>query len=441
MASDITVRTEKLGKAYRLGVMAQQKQSGYDFLGFDLPLQRLWPILLGDETDNTTAADVFWALRDLDLEVRRGEVVGVVGKNGSGKSTLLKILARVTEPSAGFADVTGQVGSLLEVGTGFHPELTGRQNVFLNGSIMGMTHDQIARRFDEIVEFAEVSHFIDTPVKHYSSGMYMRLAFSVAAHMECDIMIVDEVLAVGDIHFQKKCLGRIDSEVRSGKTVLFVSHNTSMIMQVCTRCILMENGLMIADGLPQPIVEKYISRGTIITGERFWDAEGAPYSPEGDFRLRSVRLLDRDGNVSARFDVKEPILVELEWDVVNPRFALNAHIYVWNESGMCVFVSMDNLTSPWQKSVAKPGRYKAQCVIPPELLNEGMYSIEFTVCTHPTTTEYADYREAVSFYIIDDMENAGVRGNWSREWFASVMRPRLTWRHFDPTPLDPPGYR
>lgn len=437
MSSDVVVRTSKLGKAYRLGVLSEQKRGGYDILGFDLPFQRLWPVLFDDERDDTSGDNIYWALKDLDLEVRRGEVVGVIGKNGSGKSTLLKILARVTEPSAGFAEVTGQVGSLLEVGTGFHPELTGRQNVFLNGSIMGMRREQIERRFDEIVEFAEVSSFIDTPVKHYSSGMYMRLAFSVAAHMECDILIVDEVLAVGDIHFQKKCLGRIDSEVKSGKTVLFVSHNTSMIMQVCTRCILLEKGNLIADGLPQPIVEKYISSGIEITAERAWHEGNAIYSPERDFRLRAVRLLNSSGDLVSRFDVKEPIIVELEWDVLNPRFALNAHIYVWHESGVCVFVAMDNQTSPWQDGIAQRGQYRAQCVIPPELLNEGMYSVEFTVCTRPTTTEYADYREAVTFYVIDDMQNEGVRGNWNREWFPSIARPRLAWRHLKPRPLEP----
>src|SRR5262249_36630527 len=189
----------------RLGILSQQKFTGYDILGFQLPLRRLWPILFSHDQDSISGEGTFWALKDLDLEVRRGEVVGIVGRNGSGKSTLLKILARVTEPSSGFAEVTGQVGSLLEVGTGFHPELTGRQNVYLNGSIMGMSHEQITRRLDEIVAFAEVERFIDTPVKHYSSGMYMRLAFSVAAHMECDNLIVDEVLAVGDVHFQRKC--------------------------------------------------------------------------------------------------------------------------------------------------------------------------------------------------------------------------------------------
>lgn len=435
MAGDIAIRTEKLGKAYRLGVLSQQKHSGYDFLGFDLPLQRLWPILFGDEQDITQAENVYWALRDLDLEVRHGEVVGVLGKNGSGKSTLLKLLARVTEPSTGFAEVAGQVGSLLEVGTGFHAELTGRQNVFLNGSIMGMSHEQIERRFDEIVSFAEVEAFIDTPVKHYSSGMYMRLAFSVAAHMECDILIVDEVLAVGDIHFQKKCLGRIDSEVKSGKTVLFVSHNTSMIMQVCTRCILLENGFLVEDGMPQPIVESYISRGMSINSERVWNGNGMPTSSEGDFRLRAIRLLNRTGQQSTRFDVKEPVLVELEWDVLRARFALNVHIYLRHESGVVLFCSMDNLDSPWCNRVAPVGRYRAHCCIPAHFLNEGMFTIEYLICTSPTTTEYANAPDAVTFYVIDDMRNEGVRGQWAREWPASIMRPRLTWTHFEPCQL------
>src|SRR5690242_6267392 len=193
--SDIAVRTVGLGKKYRLGTYSQHKAPKYRIAGMPLPLQRLWPILIDGTTVPEDDEKTFWALRDLDLEVRPGEVVGIIGKNGSGKSTLLKILARVTPPSAGYAEVKGQVGSLLEVGTGFHPELTGRQNVFLNGSIMGMTRAQVARRFDEIVDFAGVADFIDTPVKHYSSVMYMRLAFSVAAHMECDILIVDEVLA------------------------------------------------------------------------------------------------------------------------------------------------------------------------------------------------------------------------------------------------------
>ncbi len=432
--SEFAVRTHKLGKMYRLGVFSQQRYSGYDILGFQLPMQRLWHNLLGDGQEATAVEGAFWALRDLDLEVRRGEVLGIIGKNGSGKSTLLKILARVTEPSTGYADVTGQVGSLLEVGTGFHPELTGRQNVYLNGSIMGMSYSQVTRRFDEIVSFAEVESFIDTPVKHYSSGMYMRLAFSVAAHMECDILIVDEVLAVGDTHFQKKCLNRLDAEVKSGKTVLFVSHNTSTIMQVCTRCVLFEQGRLIEDGLPQPVVESYISRNTLVHTVRIWDEDNAPTSAEQSFRLWMVRLADAQGDNKSHFDVKEPIVVELEWEVLNARFALNIHISLRHESGVVVLVSMDHLDSPWRERVAPAGRHRAQCVIPANFLNEGMFMIDCSITATTRASEYVSCQDAATFYVIDDMSHEGVRGKWNGKWFTSILRPRFMWTHFDPQP-------
>jgi lipopolysaccharide transport system ATP-binding protein len=438
MAAEIAIRTEKLGKAYRLGVFSQQKHTGYDFLGFDLPLQRLWPILLGDEQDITKADNVFWALRDLDLEIRRGEVVGIIGKNGSGKSTLLKLLARVTEPSTGFADVTGRVGSLLEVGTGFHPELTGRQNVFLNGSIMGMSHDQIQRRFNEIVSFAEVEQFIDTPVKHYSSGMYMRLAFSVAAHMECDILIVDEVLAVGDAHFQRKCLARIDSEVKSGKTVLFVSHNTQTIMQVCTRCVLFENGRLVEDGLPQQIVESYISRSSPVVTQRRWDLESAPTSEQGSFRLRSVFVRSREGYAIARYDVQQLVRLELEWDILVARYPLDLVVTLRHESGVVLSVAIDNLDSPWRNRTPPVGRYRATCTVPPNFLNEGLFMVDVSVQAANRSSEYASCADACSFYVVDNMKPGGVRGDWQGKWFNSILRPRLRWEHFGPTSMDGP---
>lgn len=438
MPGDIAIRTSNLGKAYRLGIFSQQKHSGYDFLGFDLPLQRLWPVLLGDEQDVTKADNVFWALRDLDLEIRRGEVVGIIGKNGSGKSTLLKLLARVTEPSTGYADVTGQVGSLLEVGTGFHPELTGRQNVFLNGSIMGMAHEQIERRFDEIVSFAEVEQFIDTPVKHYSSGMYMRLAFSVAAHMECDILIVDEVLAVGDAHFQRKCLARIDSEVKSGKTVLFVSHNTQTIMQICTRCILFEGGRMTEDGLPQTIVESYISRTEPATTQRRWDADDAPTSEQRSFRVRSFFVRNYEGFAIQRYDVKESIRFEVEFDVLEARYPLDVVVTIRHESGVSLSVSVDNLESPWRNKVRPVGRYSAACVVPANLLNEGLFWVDVSVQASNRSSEYVSCPGAGSFYVIDDLAAAGVRGDWQGKWFNSILRPRFDWMHFGPTSIDAP---
>lgn len=436
MANDLAIRTANLGKAYRLGILSQQKHSGYDFLGFDLPLQRLWPILLGDEQDITTADNVFWALRDLDLEIRRGEVVGIIGKNGSGKSTLLKLLARVTEPSTGYAEVTGQVGSLLEVGTGFHPELTGRQNVFLNGSIMGMAHEQIERKFDEIVSFAEVEAFIDTPVKHYSSGMYMRLAFSVAAHMDCEILIVDEVLAVGDAQFQRKCLARIDSEVKSGKTVLFVSHNTSTIMQVCTRCVLFENGRLLEDGMPQTIVESYISRSSPVITERAFTEDNAPTSPERTLRIWSFHVRSVRGHAIHRYNVREPIIFDVVWDVLEARFALDVQVTLRHESGVILLVSIDNHDSPWRNRTAPVGRYRAQCIIPANFLNEGLFMVDVTVQAMTRSSEYATCADAGSFYVVDDLASGGARGDWEGKWPTSIMRPRLQWTHSEPLPID-----
>jgi lipopolysaccharide transport system ATP-binding protein len=432
--SQFAIRTEKLGKKYRLGMLSQQRYTGYDILGFRVPMQRLWSILLNEEGEADDKND-FWALRGLDLEVRPGEVLGIIGKNGSGKSTLLKILARVTEPSTGFADVTGQVGSLLEVGTGFHAELTGRQNVYLNGSIMGMSREQISKRFDEIVSFAEVESFIDTPVKHYSSGMYMRLAFSVAAHMECNILIVDEVLAVGDAHFQRKCLARIDSEVKSGKTVLFVSHNTSTIMQVCSRCVLFEGGRLIEDGLPQPVVEKYISRSSPVITARSYDETNAPTSLERTLRLWAFRVVSAEGYAITHYDVKEPVIFEMEWDVLESRYPLDVQLSVRHESGVIVFASVDNLDSPWRGRIPPVGRYRARCVIPANFLNEGMFMVDFSVSAMSRSSEYASCVDAGSFYVVDDMKNEGVRGDWNGKWFTSILRPRFEWTHFEPMPL------
>jgi lipopolysaccharide transport system ATP-binding protein len=431
--SKFAIRTEKLGKRYFLGALSEQTHNGYDVLGFSLPMRRLWPVLFNDRSMDKENKNAFWALRDLDLEVRPGELVGVVGRNGSGKSTLLKILARVTEPTTGFADVTGQVGSLLEVGTGFHPELTGRQNVYLNGSIMGMTSEQIDKRFDQIVAFAEVEQFIDTPVKHYSSGMYMRLAFSVSAHMQCDILIVDEVLAVGDFQFQKKCLGRIESEVKSGKTVLFVSHNTSMIMQVCTRCILFEQGRLVEDGLPQTIVESYLSPTTpLMTHRGYSGFDVTLASPERYFYLWGFMLTDINGNHKTHFDVKEPIVVHMEWGVLIEKYELDVHISLRHETGVAVFTSMDNLDSPWHDRIAPVGRYRVQCVIPPHFLNDGVFMIDFVISARKNPVECLSVVDVVTFRVVDDMKNEGVRGDWDRPWPSSILRPFIGWTFSKP---------
>lgn len=258
--SNIAIHADNLSKEYHIG----GPQKGYDTLGEQMrdlvvsPFRRAGKLLRGRARSAAELDETFWALKDVSFEIKQGEAVGIIGRNGAGKSTLLKILSRITDPTAGEATIRGRVGSLLEVGTGFHPELTGRENVFLNGAILGMGRDEIARKFDEIVAFAEIEQFIDTPVKHYSSGMYVRLAFSVAAHLEPEVLLVDEVLAVGDMAFQKKCLGKMDDVTQEGRTVLFVSHNMALIQTLCQRGIFLRGGKVFADGTVSEAIDAYL---------------------------------------------------------------------------------------------------------------------------------------------------------------------------------------
>jgi len=263
--NDIAIRVEKLGKKYHIA----GKRKKYSRLGDKVvdtvlsPFRRAGKLLRGQVTGASDLDQEFWALEDVSFEIKHGEIVGVVGHNGAGKSTLLKILSRITEPTTGFADVFGRVGSLLEVGTGFHPELTGRENVYLNGSILGMRKAEIDRKFDEIVDFAEIEKFIDTPVKHYSSGMYVRLAFSVAAHLEPEVLLIDEVLAVGDVSFQKKSLGKMENVSHQGRTVIFVSHNMNALQRLCPQSILLSRGRMVTQDKTHKVIEKYLSNVTL----------------------------------------------------------------------------------------------------------------------------------------------------------------------------------
>src|SRR3990167_5029385 len=253
--SDIAIKVENLSKLYRIGNRESYKALR-DVLSDAISAPFRW------FRNSQSANNYFWALKDISFEVKKGEVIGIIGRNGAGKSTLLKILCRITEPTEGYAKIYGRVGSLLEVGTGFHPELTGRENIYLNGAILGMSKAEINRKFDEIVAFAEVEKFIDTPVKHYSSGMYTRLAFAVAAHMETEILLVDEVLAVGDITFQKKCLGKMEDVAKKGRTVLFISHNMNMVRLLCEQTLLLDNGKTEAIGKTDKVIEKYLRTST-----------------------------------------------------------------------------------------------------------------------------------------------------------------------------------
>lgn len=283
---DLVVAAENLRKMYRIGGPQVAYHSLRDHVVdvVQAPFRRMARLMRGEASGAAGLTKVIWALDDIGFEIKRGEVVGIVGHNGSGKSTLLKILSRITEPTSGFVDIRGRVGSLLEVGSGFHPELTGRENVYLNGAILGMKNNEIGRKFDEIVEFSEVEKFIDTPVKYYSSGMQMRLAFSVAAHLEPDILLVDEVLAVGDVSFQKKCLGKLESSAQEGRTVVFVSHNIAATQHLCERAILLDSGKIVEDGPTETILARYIER----------------FQNNGSARALNQNLERRKGNGMAR---------------------------------------------------------------------------------------------------------------------------------------------
>lgn len=428
------IKVEGLSKRYRLGAHRTPYLTVRDSLvnALRAPLNRLRRN--GSAEDNT-----IWALRDVSFEIGAGEVIGLIGRNGSGKSTLLKVLSRITEPTTGRVELYGRVGSLLEVGTGFHGELSGRENIYLNGAILGMQKAEIESKMDEIVAFAEVEKFIDTPVKRYSSGMYMRLAFAVAAHLEPEILLVDEVLAVGDATFQKKCLGKMGDIAKEGRTVIFVSHNMSAVQRLCTRGILLDQGHVVKNSPISEAIHFYLRAGLEQQGERILnEGERAPGFSDGSVRLEAIRVLDQFGNIKVEFDVKEAVTVEVEYSVLKRQHVLNVHLYFRDEAGETIFVTMDNLDSPWQDGPPPVGLYKARCEVPANLLNEGTIRVEYLICTRPTSTMYVTYPDAISFNMTDDMEEAGVRGNWIREWPASIVRPRLHWaiEHTPPANLE-----
>lgn len=328
------IKVENLGKQYQIGAKAE----GYITFREAVANSLRHPFSFFQ--NQTSEKDSFWALRDLNFEVMPGEIVGIIGRNGAGKSTLLKILSRITEPTVGQAELYGRVGSLLEVGTGFHPELTGRENVFLNGAILGMSRAEIAKKFDEIVDFAEVEKFIDTPVKRYSSGMYMRLAFAIAANLEPEILVVDEVLAVGDIDFQKKCLGKMNEVSQGGRTVLFVSHNMGTILQLCKSCILLDQGKVLAEGKPSEIVEKY-----------YTNEKSNSYSKahsDTDIFLKKAYTCDKDGNPQNNIGHQEEIRLRLVIGVNNFLRIQNVAVCLLRQDKKRVFTVNKSLESFYQ---------------------------------------------------------------------------------------------
>lgn len=367
----------------------------------------------------------FWALRDLDFQIKPGEVVGVIGRNGAGKSTLLKILSRITDPSQGRVRIRGRVASLLEVGTGFHPELTGRENIFLNGAILGMSRAEIIRKFDEIVAFSGVEKFLDTPVKRYSSGMYIRLAFAVAAHLEPEILIVDEVLAVGDAGFQKKCLDKMDAVGHTGRTVLFVSHNMQAITRLCSRCILLNEGRMMLDGPSAGVANAYLHSGITTTAAREWnDLATAP----GDdiARLCGVRVRSGKGQAVETIDIRETVGIELEYEVLKPDHIFLPHFSLRNQDGTRLFVAVD-VDPSWRGKRRPPGRYISTGWIPSNLLAEGLVSVQAVVMSLDPEVPHAIAEDAVAFRVLDDLSASDTARGDYRNTMPGLMRPLLRW--------------
>ena len=365
--------------------------------------------------------DTFWAIRDISFSAKAGEVVGIVGRNGAGKSTLLKILSRITEPTSGHAILRGRLASLLEVGTGFHPDLTGRENVFLNGTILGMKRWEISAKFDEIVAFAEIGQFIDTPVKRYSSGMFVRLAFAVAAHLEPEILFIDEVLAVGDAGFQKKCLGKMgEVATQHGRTVFFVSHNMGAIRALCEHAILIEDGRATMNGPPAEIISRYLA-STVpdeVAGEINW-TEGGDAPSCDEIELMSLRLLDRDGRVRTTFEADQPIAIEINHRVKKRVRGMRFDVQFTTQEGEVAFVATDH---QFQHALREPGCYQTTCIVPGGLLNRRGYAVG-VCCDIPGERFLLHMRNHLSLLV----SGAGNQSSNFPEQWPGVVCPRVHW--------------
>ena len=414
------IRVEDLCKQYRIGA----ENAYYDTLRDVLTDALRAPFRRTNNRKGSPRAgsgDTFWALKDVRFQVSPGEILGIVGRNGAGKSTLLKVLSRITQPTKGRVEIYGTVASLLEVGTGFHPELSGRENIFLNGAVLGMKRAEIARKFDEIVAFAELDKFIDTPVKRYSSGMYVRLAFAVAAHLEPDILVIDEVLAVGDASFQKKCLGKISTVARQGRTVLFVSHNMVAVKSLCTRAILLQLGMLVEDGHPARVVNHYLGAGRTSRAETVWaDPMRAPNTAA--FRMRSVRVRNSAGEITSELSTRESFSVEVEYVNLSAGSALGATVLLYNSDGVHVLSSLSNREPNWHGRAFPEGLFRSTCHFPGDLLPEGRFDVSVLVWANNYTISHREDC-VVEFEMHESIDaRADYFGNW-----PGVVRPLLDW--------------
>lgn len=407
MSSDLAISVRGVGKTFQVATTQHRPTT----LG-ELLMQKLKNPFASSQPTHQ-----FEALQDVSFEVKKGEVLGIVGRNGAGKSTLLKILSRITPPTRGEIDIYGRVGALLEVGTGFHPELTGRENIYLNGTILGMRKAEIQKRFDEIVAFSEVEDFLDTPVKRYSSGMYVRLAFAVAAHLEPEILIVDEVLAVGDASFQKKCLGKMGDVAKGGRTVLFVSHNMAAMRALCSRAILMDAGRIVMDGEISGVTRAYIESEKSSPALFTWDEKSAP--SHGGFTFCRVAILNQRGEPVANVAHDEPFTISIEYKMERKAPGIRVGFLMQNAEGVDICGSNDVHVEGSETRGAS--HYVSRCRIPGYLLNEGRYQLQFGADAYHGSI-YILTPFCLSFSV-EDTE----RHSESRHLLPGVLRPKLEW--------------
>lgn len=429
-ANNIAVEVRGLGKRYRIGLKEERHENLasalVDFIKSPLKNYREYRSLydfsdISPDKIDDESPDVIWPLKDISFNVNEGEVVGVIGRNGAGKSTLLKILSKITPPTLGEVRLRGRISSLLEVGTGFHNELTGRENVYLNGTILGMRKREVDRKFDQIVEFSGVEKFLDTPVKRYSSGMRVRLAFAVSAHLEPEILIIDEVLAVGDADFQRKCLDKMQDVSQEGRTVLFVSHNMNAITRLCGRVILLEGGRISMDGPAHDVVSHYMSSGAGLSPEKEWEnIETAP----GDqvVRVLGIRVRSEDGQIRRLVDIHKPVALEIEYEVLQGGHEFVTYFSIFNDEGVKICTSMD-INSGWHNRPRPPGRYISRTRIPGDLLNEGLIFVTPVIKNTRNKSRHFFMREAVGFQVVEGLsDDPGSAGN-----LGGVIRPMWQW--------------
>ena len=424
----IILKAENISKQYRLGNV------GTGTLSHDL--NRFWHSVRGKEDpylkvgavndrSSKAKAEYVWALREINFEVQKGEVLGIIGKNGAGKSTLLKILSRVTSPTTGVIKTRGRIASLLEVGTGFHPELTGRENIFLNGAILGMTRTEITEKLDEIIEFSGCEMYIDTPVKRYSSGMTVRLAFAVAAHLEPDILVVDEVLAVGDAEFQKKAIGKMqDISKGHGRTVLFVSHNMDSVMRLCTRAILMKDGGIIKNGNVSQVIDTYLNTEFGATSHKSWDKNNG----NNIVKILSIQAHSQDLQKSDNYKITEKIGISITYEVLKAGHKIHTALNFFNSSGVNIFDSHESRTLLYHDKKI-PGIYKTTVWIYENIFSEGVIIVGVALVTHDPFTVHFHESNALAFNVIEDFLNSPTRGDYVGS-LPGIIRPNLKWESY-----------